>query len=72
MSENKLTFGQSMERLERIVNELSNPNVELEKAMELFREGLDLSRSCQKQLEHFENQMNELIQEDGGGSDADY
>lgn len=62
---NKLTFQQSMNRLEAITNELSNPNVELERAMELFKEGLQLSKSCQSQLESFEKQMNELIQEDG-------
>lgn len=64
MSETKLSFSQSIDRLEKIVSELNNPNVELEKAMDLFKEGLELSRSCQSQLEHFETQMNALITED--------
>lgn len=64
MSETKLTFQQSIDRLERIVSELNNPNVELEHAMDLFKEGLQLSRSCQSQLEQFETQMNALIRED--------
>lgn len=64
MPTQKLTFQQSMTRLEQIVNELNNPNVELEKAMDLFKEGLELSKSCQSQLESFETQMNDLIAKD--------
>lgn len=64
MPEQKLTFQQSLDRLEQIVNLLSSPQIELEKAIDLFQEGLALSKSCQKQLESFENQMNELIVED--------
>lgn len=71
MSE-KLTFGQSMDRLERIVNELNNPNVELERAMDLFKEGLDLSRRCQDQLESFEHQMSELIAKEGESGHEDH
>lgn len=64
MPTQNLTFQQSMNRLEQIVNELNNPQVELENAMALFKEGLELSKSCQSQLESFETQMNELIAKD--------
>lgn len=39
-----LTFQQSMNRLQEIVSQLSNPQLELEQAMDLFQEGLQLSR----------------------------
>lgn len=65
MAEQKLTFQQSMSRLEQIVNTLNNQNVELEEAMTLFKEGLELSKTCQKQLDYFEHEMNQLIEKDG-------
>ncbi len=64
MPQEKLTFQQSLDRLEQIVAQLSSPQIELEKAMELFKEGLALSKSCQSQLESFETQMNALIEEE--------
>ena len=60
MAEEK-TFHQAMTRLESIVEELNRPDLELEKAMELFKEGLKLSRQCESQLSAFEQEMNELI-----------
>lgn len=65
MAEKKLSFQQSMNRLDQIVNLLGNPNVELEEAMALFKEGLELSLTCQKQLDFFEHEMNQLIEKDG-------
>lgn len=65
MAEKKLSFQQSMNRLDQIVNLLGNPNVELEEAMALFKEGLELSQTCQKQLDFFEHEMNQLIEKDG-------
>jgi exodeoxyribonuclease VII small subunit len=57
------TFAQSLNRLERIVDELNQPNLELERAMQLFKEGLQLSKQCGGQLEAFEHEMNALIYE---------
>lgn len=57
----KMTFQQAMSRLEQITTMLSNPNLELEQAMQLFQEGLALSNDCQSQLDAFENQMNTLM-----------
>lgn len=62
-----MTFQQSMTRLQQIVNELSNPNLELEKAMQLFEEGLTLSKNCENQLSAFEKQMNTLMHANGMG-----
>lgn len=63
MEKQKLSFQQAMNRLDAIVDQLNNPNLELEQAMDLFREGLALSRQCQGQLDHFEKEMNALITE---------
>ena len=42
---------------------LNSGNLELEKAMELFEEGLKLTQQCEVQLKAFENRMNTLIVE---------
>lgn len=66
--EKDLTFQQAMSRLEKIVEQLNSPSLELEQAMDLFREGLMLSKRCQKQLDHFEKEMNDLIVENQDGT----
>lgn len=67
-SQQTLSFQQAMSRLEKIVEMLNSPSLELEQAMDLFREGLALSKQCQAQLDHFEKEMNELIVENQDGS----
>lgn len=69
METEKKTFQQSITRLEAIVEKLNDPNLELEEAMSLFKEGLALSRSCQGQLDAFEKEMNELITDTGTGNE---
>ena len=56
-----MTFQQALNRLEVIVEELNNSNIELEQAMNLFEEGLQLSSQCEDQLKHFEAEMTELV-----------
>lgn len=64
MSETKLTFAQAMERLDVITKELNQNTISLEKAMDLFKEGLKLTKECQEQLQKFEHEMQQLIEED--------
>ncbi|WP_294730885.1 exodeoxyribonuclease VII small subunit [uncultured Faecalibaculum sp.] len=63
METQQLTFQQAMVRLDEIVRQLNSGNLELEKAMELFEEGLKLTQQCEVQLKAFENRMNTLIVE---------
>lgn len=63
-TEKPATFQQALNRLEVITEELNNPNLELEAAMTLFREGLALSDQCEKQLKQFETEMNTLLSDD--------
>lgn len=68
MSE-KLPFKQSMQRLEEIIGQLEKNDIELEKAISLFEEGLKLVNNCDSQLKNFENKVEELLktyQEDSG------
>ena len=57
MEENKLSFEQSMQRLEQIVRLLEKGDAPLEDAMKLFEEGTGLAARCQEMLEQAEKQV---------------
>lgn len=64
--ENK-SFEASMQRLEQIVRAMERGEVELEESLKLFQEGTELIRSCGKQLEEAQLQVNKII----AGPDCD-
>lgn len=45
------SFEEALEKLESIVEKLSNENITLEKSVELYEEGLKLSKICSDTLE---------------------
>ena len=47
----KRTFEENLTRLNDIVGQLENDKLPLEKALELYKEGIDLSVDCKKSLE---------------------
>ena len=67
--EQKLPFKQSMSRLEEIIAALEKIEIELEDAIALFEEGLQLVNSCDSQLKNFENRVQELLNTYQEGSD---
>ena len=62
MAEKQLKFQEAMKRLDAIVNQLNDQDLELETAMDLFEEGLMLSKQCSRQLEAFETKVNQLME----------
>ena len=46
-----MTFEENLTRLNDIVGQLENDKLPLEKALELYKEGIDLSVDCKKGLE---------------------
>lgn len=61
-----LSFEQAMEKLETIVGKLENGDVPLETAIELFQEGMSLSKLCGNKLEQVERRIEMLVEGDGG------
>ena len=55
MSENRLTFEEAYESLEKIANKLNSGDVSLDEALKLYEEGVKLSSLCTKTLEEAEN-----------------
>ncbi|RED61647.1 exodeoxyribonuclease VII small subunit [Cohnella lupini] len=61
-----ITFEQAMETLETIVAKLESGDVPLETAIELFQEGMSLSKLCGQKLEQVERRIEMLVEGDAG------
>jgi exodeoxyribonuclease VII small subunit len=57
----QLSFEEAMQKLEEIVGRLENGDVPLETAIELFQEGMTLSRLCGSKLEQVESRIQMLV-----------
>jgi exodeoxyribonuclease VII small subunit len=68
------TFEQKIARLEAIVRELENGNIELDKAVALFKEGKALSAECETLLKGAQSQIDKAMEQTGAApaqSDTD-
>ena len=59
-------FETNLARLDSIVRQLEEPDLPLEKALQLYEEGMQLSATCQKQLEQAEGRV-EIVRKRAGG-----
>lgn len=62
----KITFEQSMKKLEQIVQELESADLPLEEAMKKFEEGIKLSSLCSEKLDETEKKITLLLQDQKG------
>ncbi|WP_086427718.1 exodeoxyribonuclease VII small subunit [Staphylococcus cornubiensis] len=67
-TENK-SFEEMMKELETIVNQLDNDTISLEKSLELYQQGIALSKSCEKTLSDAEKKVSELMDKEADESD---
>lgn len=63
---NKDTFETDLKKLEEIVAKLEGGDVPLEESMELFEEGVRLSRLCSERLNKAEKKIEILTKNDKG------
>jgi exodeoxyribonuclease VII small subunit len=63
--ERELGFEESLSALEKIVAQLESGDLPLERALELFENGVGLARRCQSQLEEAEQKVELLLRERG-------
>ncbi|QED48574.1 exodeoxyribonuclease VII small subunit [Cytobacillus dafuensis] len=64
-SEKQLTFEEAMEKLEVIVEKLEEGDVPLEEAINIYKQGMELSKLCHEKLKSVENQLTQILTEDG-------
>ncbi len=62
------TFEKNLERLDAIVRQLEDADLPLEKALQLYEEGMNLSEVCHKQLEEAEGRVEILMKKAGNSS----
>ncbi len=60
------TFEAQLASLERIVRELERGDLPLERSLELFEQGVRLSRECQERLGEAERRIEVLLRDDAG------
>ena len=60
------SFEASLEALEQIVHELEKGDLPLEKSLELFEQGISLSRQCQERLSQAERRIEVLLRDNQG------
>ncbi|MBR2665907.1 MAG: exodeoxyribonuclease VII small subunit [Methanobrevibacter sp.] len=63
--EEKLSFEESLEKLEEIVNRLENGNVPLDDAIEEFKNAMDLVKICNEKLEAAEESIAKIVKDNG-------
>lgn len=59
-------FEAQLASLEKIVRELERGDLPLERSLELFEQGVRLSRECQERLNEAERRIEVLLRDDAG------
>ncbi len=60
------TFEASLNDLEKIVKQLEDGDLPLEKSLKLFEDGVKLSRDCRERLTNAERRIEVLLQDSDG------
>lgn len=65
-SKDKMSFEKALKQLEEIVHKLESEDLGLEDSLQLFEEGIKLSRFCSKKLELAERKIEMLTKDEKG------
>ncbi|MDQ0088211.1 exodeoxyribonuclease VII small subunit [Paenibacillus anaericanus] len=63
--EKQINFEDAMNQLEDVVSQLENGDVPLEKAIDLFQKGMQLSQLCSQKLAQVERKIEMIVENDG-------
>jgi len=61
-----MKFEKAMSRLEKIVEELESGDLDIDKSLEIFEEGIRMSRLCSKKLNEAEAKIEKLTKDKKG------
>ena len=62
----EVKFEKALKRLEEIVGELEKGELDIDKSLEIFEEGIKMSRVCSKKLNEAEKKIEKLTRNDKG------
>ena len=69
----EIKFEKALERLQEIVETLENGNIDIEKSLEYYEEGINLIKQCSSKLKKIENKialLNEIDEDENEGEEA--
>jgi len=69
MAETKLSFDEALSQLEGVVKQLEMGELPLEQAIELYKQGMELSGQCHQKLQKIESEVATLVESNGQASD---
>ena len=61
----KQTYEEKYKRLEEIVTLLNDENLDIDKSIELFKEGIELKKECSLILDNASVEINKIIETNG-------
>ncbi len=61
MTEKELSFEDAVKSLEKVVAQLEQEDVPLEKAIELYQEGMSLSKLCDEKLQNAQDKVVKIL-----------
>ncbi len=64
-------FEDLLDRLEQIVRELENDELDLDRAIARYEEGMTLARECQRRLDDAERRVERIRRGEGGGGEVE-
>lgn len=67
-----MNFEESMKKLETIVVELENGNLNLDESVKKFEEGIKIAKQCNNMLEEAEKKITILLEKDGELKEEDF
>ena len=62
----ELKFEKAIQRLEKIVEDLETGELDIDKSLEIFEEGIKMSRVCSKKLSEAEAKIEKLTRDQKG------
>ena len=62
----EIKFEKAMDRLEKIVEELEKGELDIDKSLGIFEEGIKMSRVCSKKLNEAEQKIEKLTRNNKG------
>lgn len=63
--ENNTKFEDKMKELEEIINELETGEIDLDASIEKYTKAMKLVSECDEKLKKIEEQVNQIVKEDG-------
>jgi len=60
------SFEEGLQKLEEIVSRLENGDIPLEESINIFKEGVELTKFCKEKLNEAETQLKKLVKDENG------